>query len=57
MSSCSPEERAADPLLRAARDYNHLRARDPRHAADLIAWTDSHHRDAGPVRGRSRSAG
>jgi exopolyphosphatase/guanosine-5'-triphosphate,3'-diphosphate pyrophosphatase len=35
----SPEERAADPLLRAARDYNHLRARDPRHAAELIAWT------------------
>lgn len=35
----SPEERAADPLLRATRDYNHLRARDPRHAAELIAWT------------------
>ncbi|AMJ63478.1 exopolyphosphatase [Bosea sp. PAMC 26642] len=35
----SPQERAADPLLRAARDYNHLRARDPRHAAELIAWT------------------
>jgi len=35
----SPEERAADPLLRSAKDYNHLRARDPRHAAELIAWT------------------
>lgn len=35
----SPEERAADPLLQAARDYNHLRARDPRHAGELIAWT------------------
>jgi exopolyphosphatase/guanosine-5'-triphosphate,3'-diphosphate pyrophosphatase len=35
----SPEERAADPLLQAARDYNHLRARDPRHAAELVAWT------------------
>jgi exopolyphosphatase/guanosine-5'-triphosphate,3'-diphosphate pyrophosphatase len=34
-----PEERAADPLLRSARDYNHLRARDPRHAAELIAWS------------------
>ncbi|QEL26463.1 exopolyphosphatase [Bosea sp. F3-2] len=35
----SPEEQTADPLLQAARDYNLLRARDPRHAADLIAWT------------------
>ncbi|HEY5796702.1 MAG TPA: exopolyphosphatase [Bosea sp. (in: a-proteobacteria)] len=35
----SPEERAADPLLGSARDYNHLRARDPRHAGELIAWT------------------
>lgn len=35
----SPEERAADPLLQSARDYNLLRARDPRHAAELIAWT------------------
>ncbi|PZU92547.1 MAG: exopolyphosphatase [Chelatococcus sp.] len=33
------EERTADPLLRSARDYNHLRARDPRHASELIAWT------------------
>ncbi|MFC5295430.1 exopolyphosphatase [Bosea minatitlanensis] len=37
----SPEERAADPLLQAARDYNLLRARDPRHAAELIDWTRS----------------
>lgn len=35
----SAEERAADPLLQAARDYNLLRARDPRHAAELIDWT------------------
>lgn len=35
----SEEEKAADPLLRSARDYNLLRARDPRHAAELIAWT------------------
>ncbi|MGO4406516.1 exopolyphosphatase [Bosea sp. RAF48] len=34
----SPREQTADPLLQAARDYNLLRARDPRHAADLIAW-------------------
>lgn len=33
------EQRLADPLLQAARDYNLLRARDPRHAADLIEWT------------------
>jgi exopolyphosphatase/guanosine-5'-triphosphate,3'-diphosphate pyrophosphatase len=32
-------ERKVDPLLRGAEDYNQLRARDPRHAADLIAWT------------------
>lgn len=37
----SPGERAADPLLQSARDYNLLRARDPRHAAELIAWTRS----------------
>jgi exopolyphosphatase/guanosine-5'-triphosphate,3'-diphosphate pyrophosphatase len=35
------EERNADALLRGAEDYNQLRARDPRHAADLIAWTDT----------------
>ncbi len=33
-------ERAVDPLLRGAHDYNHLRAREPRHAADLIDWTE-----------------
>ncbi len=33
------EQRQADPLLQSARDYNLLRARDPRHAADLIEWT------------------
>ncbi len=32
------EERRIDPLLQGAQDYNLLRARDPRHAADLIAW-------------------
>jgi exopolyphosphatase/guanosine-5'-triphosphate,3'-diphosphate pyrophosphatase len=34
------KEQAADALLQGAEDYNELRARDPRHAADLIAWTD-----------------
>lgn len=34
------QEQAADALLQGAEDYNELRARDPRHAADLIAWTD-----------------
>ncbi|CAN7242719.1 exopolyphosphatase [Bosea sp. LjRoot90] len=33
-------ERSADALLRGAEDYNRLRARDPRHAEDLIAWTN-----------------
>jgi exopolyphosphatase/guanosine-5'-triphosphate,3'-diphosphate pyrophosphatase len=32
-------ERVVDPLLRAAQDYNQLRSREPRHGADLIAWT------------------
>ncbi len=34
----SDSEQAADPLLSAAEDYNHLRARNPDHAADLIDW-------------------
>jgi exopolyphosphatase/guanosine-5'-triphosphate,3'-diphosphate pyrophosphatase len=37
----SSEERAVDPLMRAAEDYNRLRSRDPRHAAELIAWMDA----------------
>ncbi len=37
----SPQEQAADPLLRAAEDYNTLRSRDPAHAADLVAWVDA----------------
>ncbi|MFN3670626.1 MAG: exopolyphosphatase [Bosea sp. (in: a-proteobacteria)] len=36
----SVEERGVDPLLRGAQDYNQLRARDPRHAQDLIAWVE-----------------
>ena len=39
MPANSPEEQSADPLMQAARDYNLLRARDPRHAAELINWT------------------
>ncbi len=37
----SEAERRIDPLLRGAQDYNVLRARDPRHAADLIAWSEA----------------
>ncbi|MCO5093122.1 MAG: Ppx/GppA family phosphatase [Bosea sp.] len=44
----SPQEQAVDPLLQAARDYNLLRARDPRHAAELIAWTKAILETAGP---------
>jgi exopolyphosphatase/guanosine-5'-triphosphate,3'-diphosphate pyrophosphatase len=36
----SPSEQGVDPLLQSARDYNLLRARDPRHAAELVAWTE-----------------
>ena len=36
----APAERDADALLRGAQDYNQLRARDPRHAADLITWAE-----------------
>jgi exopolyphosphatase / guanosine-5'-triphosphate,3'-diphosphate pyrophosphatase len=36
----SPAEQMVDPLVRAAEDYNRLRSRDPRHAAELISWTD-----------------
>ncbi len=35
-----PDERASDPLLRAAEDYNVLRSRDPAHAIDLINFAD-----------------
>jgi exopolyphosphatase/guanosine-5'-triphosphate,3'-diphosphate pyrophosphatase len=31
-------ERRVDPLLRGAQDYNQLRSREPRHAADLVEW-------------------
>jgi len=36
----SQTERAADPLIVAAKELNEARARDPAHAADLISWTD-----------------
>jgi exopolyphosphatase/pppGpp-phosphohydrolase len=38
MTCCPEDERRVDPLLRGAQDYNQLRAREPRHAADLIEW-------------------
>ena len=34
------EERAADPLISAARELCLLRSRSPRHGEELIAWTD-----------------
>ena len=43
------DEREADPLLAAARDFNLLRARSPAHADDLIAWTDQLFASAGLV--------
>ena len=46
----SDEERAADPLLRAARDYNHLRARDPRHVGTLRHACDRTGRSHRPCR-------
>jgi exopolyphosphatase/guanosine-5'-triphosphate,3'-diphosphate pyrophosphatase len=33
--------RARDPLIEAARNYNLLRSRSPRHGEDLIHWTDA----------------
>lgn len=35
------DEQRSDPLLRAAQHYNRLRARDWRHAADLVAWIEA----------------
>ncbi len=35
------EERARDPLLEAARELGYLRSRSPRHAEELIPWSDA----------------
>ena len=40
-SDLSASEQALDPLIAAARELNVLRARAPRHAEELIAWTDA----------------
>ena len=37
----SAEERALDPLLTAAHEFNVLRSRAPQHGEDLCAWTDA----------------
>jgi exopolyphosphatase/guanosine-5'-triphosphate,3'-diphosphate pyrophosphatase len=42
-----PAERALDPLLSAAGDYNTLRSRDPAHASDLISFVDTFFASAG----------
>jgi exopolyphosphatase/guanosine-5'-triphosphate,3'-diphosphate pyrophosphatase len=39
-SLLSPEERAADPLLTAAKELALLRSRSPAHARELVDWTD-----------------
>ncbi|MTI45606.1 exopolyphosphatase/guanosine-5'-triphosphate,3'-diphosphate pyrophosphatase [Roseibium hamelinense] len=36
----APEMQAADPVIEAARELAELRARSPRHAEELIGWTD-----------------
>jgi exopolyphosphatase/guanosine-5'-triphosphate,3'-diphosphate pyrophosphatase len=40
------ETQAQDPLLVAARAYNLLRSRSPRHGEDLVAWTDAFFADS-----------
>jgi exopolyphosphatase/guanosine-5'-triphosphate,3'-diphosphate pyrophosphatase len=40
-SQLPAKEQARDGLLAAAQDLNVLRSRSPRHAEELIAWTDS----------------
>jgi len=37
--SLSPSERAEDPLICAAREFNLLRSRAPEHGEELFAWT------------------
>jgi exopolyphosphatase/guanosine-5'-triphosphate,3'-diphosphate pyrophosphatase len=39
-SKLSKKARARNPLLSACRDFAQLRARSPRHARELCAWTD-----------------
>jgi exopolyphosphatase/guanosine-5'-triphosphate,3'-diphosphate pyrophosphatase len=37
----SDEERAKDPLIEAASELNWVRSRSPRHAKELVSWSDS----------------
>jgi exopolyphosphatase/guanosine-5'-triphosphate,3'-diphosphate pyrophosphatase len=37
--SLAPDDRALDPLIVAAGEFNRLRSRAPAHAEDLFAWT------------------
>lgn len=57
----SPEERALDPLIEAARELNFLRSRSPEHGEELIAWTDKFMESTGidetPEEMRLRHAG
>ena len=56
----SAAEQKLDPLLCAAREFNLLRARAPRHAEDLCVWSDrfmqSTHFDEAPDERRLRHA-
>jgi exopolyphosphatase/guanosine-5'-triphosphate,3'-diphosphate pyrophosphatase len=36
----SDDERAQDPLIEAAREFNFLRSRSPEHGEELMEWTD-----------------
>lgn len=37
----SDEERAKDPLIEAASELNWVRSRSPRHAKELVSWSDA----------------
>ena len=43
----SPAERASDPILVSAAEFNELRSRSPRHGYELIEWTDAFMRALG----------
>ena len=43
----SPQDRKLDPLLTAAAELNHLRARSPGHGEELCSWTDDFMRSFG----------
>lgn len=40
-SLLNEQQKAQDPLLLAAAEFNQLRSRSPRHGAELVEWTDT----------------